>query len=440
MAKTYTVSDIARNLNTIIDKHLGELSILVEGEISNLVIHSSQHIYFNLKDEQSSIACFINKTTNLDRSFLKNGNNVLLQVKIKYNSLKNETRLYVLDVKLFGEGLLFAQLQKLKYKLEKQGLFDEKHKKSLPEYPQSIGIITAVPSAALKDVLVTINNKCPIVDIKIYPTLVQGKQASSNIIQQLLVADIQNHDILLLVRGGGSIEDLWCFNNEELCNTIFQLNTPIISGIGHQQDYTLADFVVDKRSATPSAAANDAVYSLTQVQSELNIKVNRLYKKIQSKFEIEKDKYTRFKNSSIFSNPESLIKMDIQKIRLFDEKMRSYCQFNLQIKKQLEHKKILLHKNISQVINLEKLKIKTLLDKLVYLNKKIYEKNIAATEKYHSLLNAYSHTKILERGYSIIKKNGKIINNIKQLELDDEIELILSSGKLKAKVSDKNGE
>lgn len=439
MAKAYTVSDIARNLNTIIDKHLGELSILVEGEISNLVIHSSQHIYFNLKDEQSSIACFINKTTNLDRSFLKNGNNVLLQVKIKYNSLKNETRLYVLDVKLFGEGLLFAQLQKLKYKLEKKGIFNEKYKKSLPEYPQSIGIITAVPSAALKDVLVTLNNKCPIIDVKLYPTLVQGKQASSNIIQQLKEADIQNHDILLLVRGGGSVEDLWCFNDEELCNTIFQLKTPIISGIGHQQDYTLADFVVDKRSATPSTAANDAVYSLTQVQSELNTKVNLLYKKIQSKFEIENNKYSRLKNSGIFSNPESLIKMDIQKIRFFDEKIRSYYQFNLQIKKQLEHNNILLHKNISQVINFEKLKAKSLLDKLVYLNKKIYDKNIVATEKYHSLLNAYSHTKILERGYSIIRKNGKIINNINQLELEDEIELILSSGKLKAKVSDKNG-
>lgn len=438
MAKIYSVSDVSRNLSTIIEQHLGQLNVLVEGEISNFILHSSQHIYFNLKDDQSSIACFIHKTVRLDRSFLKNGDKVILKVKINYNQLKNETRLYVMDVKLSGEGELYAQRQKLKNELDKAGYFEFRHKKAIPEFPKSIGIITSIPSAALKDVLITLQNKCPIVDVELYPTLVQGNQASKNIIEQLLVADKSNHDVLLLVRGGGSIEDLWCFNDKELCITIFNLKTPIITGIGHEQDYTLADFVADKRSATPSVAANDAVYSLQDVKSVLYQNKLKLNKIITSLFNQNQKEYQGISKSIVFSNPTYLTQFYTQKLVFLNEKIENYAQSNLQMKIQLENKKELLHKNLVQMIKMNQLRIQLLSEKLIQLNKKNLEKNIIMNERYLALLNAYSHTKVLNRGYSIVRKGKEIISTVENLSIDDEVEIILSNGKVKAKVSDIN--
>jgi len=253
-----------------------------------------------LKDEQARISCVMFQGYTKDVLFKpKNGDKVLVRGAITVYNLQGQIQCSVFSMQNDGLGDLFIQYELLKKKLFDEGLFDTNHKKQLPKFPESIGVITGNNTAALQDILKTIQHRWPIIDVTIYPTLVQGDLASNSIIKQLLKADNQ-HDVLILARGGGSIEDLWAFNNEKLARVIYQLNTPIITGVGHETDTTIVDMVSDFRAPTPTAAAQIAVPSLEETKRIIQQHKIDLVNSISRKLVVKKNSFEQIKQNRYF--------------------------------------------------------------------------------------------------------------------------------------------
>ena len=272
----WSVSYLLNSIKSTLDQNVLLKSFWVKGEISNFTAHSSGHWYFSLKDEQARISCIMFQGYTKDVLFRpKNGDKVLVRGSITVYNLQGQLQCSVFSMQNDGLGDLFIQFEMLKKKLFEEGLFDEKFKKPLPKYPLSIGIITGDNTAALQDILKVLNHRWPIADICVYPCIVQGEQASASIIKQLKIADTK-HDVLILARGGGSIEDLWAFNNEKLARVIFDLYTPIVTGVGHETDTTIVDLVSDFRAPTPTGAAQIATPDSSVVNSVITRSRNDL--------------------------------------------------------------------------------------------------------------------------------------------------------------------
>ena len=256
MSSIVTVAALVRYLKGKVDIDPKLQDLIVKGEISNFVAHRSGHFYFTLKDENARISCvmFANKAYRCPLK-MENGMNVLVRGAISIYESSGQCQIYVDSVELDGLGLIYQRIEELKRKLSLEGLFEKEHKKILPKYPMTIGVISALEGAATQDVFTTIKRRWPICKINFYPSLVQGENAAKNIIKRLNEADNDNNDVVLLVRGGGSIEDLFCFYDESLIRTIYDMKTPIVTGVGHETDTTLVDYVSDMRAPTPTAAA-----------------------------------------------------------------------------------------------------------------------------------------------------------------------------------------
>ena len=251
----YTISRLNREVRTVLEDIFP--SIWVQGEISNLAKPASGHLYFSLKDSSAQVRCamFKNRLSGL-RFEPENGMQVMARVNVGLYEGRGEFQLIVQTLEPAGSGALQLAFEALKQKLSAEGLFDEAHKKSLPRFPEKIGIITSATGAAIRDIISVLKRRYPSGNIIVYPTLVQGEGAAEEIARTINIAEQRNEcDVFILARGGGSIEDLWAFNEEVVARTVFDISTPIVSGIGHEIDFTISDFVADQRAATPSAAA-----------------------------------------------------------------------------------------------------------------------------------------------------------------------------------------
>lgn len=252
---TFTVSELNRQIQQLLEVSLPW--ILVEGELSNFAKPASGHWYFSLKDDKAQIRCAMFKGKNMAVRFKpKDGDHVRLRAKVTYYGARGDCQLTVESMESAGEGALQAAFERLKNQLQLEGLFDPKHKKPLPARPERVAIVTSSKGAAVRDMVIAFKRRFPLTELTILPTLVQGDGAAKNIIKQLERADVSGHfDAIIIGRGGGSLEDLWSFNDEALARAIFNAKTPIISAVGHEVDFTIADFVADVRAATPTAAA-----------------------------------------------------------------------------------------------------------------------------------------------------------------------------------------
>ncbi len=255
--KTLSVSSLNSYVKKMIDADFILNNLNIKGEISNFKMHSSGHLYFSLKDENSKINCIMFKTYANNLNFKpKDGESVIIKGKVSVYEKDGAYQLYCYEMKQEGIGELYLAFQDLKNKLEKQGLFELKHKRPIPRFPKRIGIITSPTGAAVRDIIHVSRRRNKSIELLLYPALVQGENASEDIIRGLdLLNKIENIDVIILARGGGSIEELWAFNNEKLANAIFNSKKPVITGVGHETDFTIADFVSDMRAPTPSAAA-----------------------------------------------------------------------------------------------------------------------------------------------------------------------------------------
>lgn len=427
------VSSLVLKIKNVLNQNINLSNVWIQGEISNLTKHRSGHYYFSIKDQYSEMSCIMFSSYVRQLNFeLKEGMKVCLTGTINVYEQRGSLQINVKYIKEDGIGALYQELEQRKQRLYQQGYFDPSHKKDKPEWIENIGIITAKQGAALQDVLKTISLRFPAMKVTLYPAYVQGNNAPSSIIQALLKADEKNHDALLLVRGGGSFEDLFCFNDEQLVKTIYNLNTFIVSGIGHETDTTLTDLVSDYRALTPTAAAQYVSVDTKDLRKHWKQTRNELIKNINHLFTLNKSQFLSIKNQPYLIDPHSYITDLIIQLDSYEYAFSKFKQ-NIDIEQiNIQHKKDSLQSKLKEYLEQCKLKKNQVNLEEAIINYK--QTNQQAFANIISLLNAYSPLNILERGYSLTKKDSTIIRSINQVECGDELEILLHKGKITTKV------
>lgn len=388
--KPISVTTLVRYLKNKLDSDEALRSVQVSGELSNFRKTSSGHLYFTLKDENSAISCVMFKSKAYSLSFVpENGNKVICSGSISMFEASGSLQLYVNTLKLDGIGDLYLQYEELKNKLFNEGLFDDDHKKEIPTlYPSKVAVLCGKDSAAMSDIKIQFNRRWPLCKVDYYPVIVQGSEGPSSMIQTLKDVDTLGYEIIVLARGGGSFEDLFCFNDERLVRTIYNLNTFIITGVGHQQDFTLVDFVSDRRAPTPTGAIEMITPNIDDVLDSIDDLSYRLNKSINLLITNNKDKLIQLSNNKYFKDPSLLVDKvsllldyKIERLKRFSNKLDNY---QLQIDKEVDRMGLLLD---------------------IKLNKKRNE-----LDRLNGLLKAYSCENTLKRGYALVYKDNKLIN------------------------------
>ena len=393
--KVLTVSQVNSYIKALLDEIPPIKNIYISGEISNFKHYPSGHMYFTLKDAKSQLKCVMFATDNYKIKFApENGMKVICFGQIGVYERDGVYQLYVRDMQVEGIGSLTVAFEQLKEKLEKEGLFSETQKKPIPKYPKKIGVATSNMGAAVEDIKNILSRRFPLCEVVIVPTVVQGDSASPDIVKSIRFLDnMGDIDTIIVGRGGGSIEDLWAFNTEEVARAVYSCKTPIISAVGHEIDFTICDFVADLRAPTPSAAAELAVPDIQNELLNLNNISASLDTLINLAIERREDKLTTVKTKSALAN-----------IDAFFEKLESNIGKN-------RESIILSYKNI-------------------LLKKENDLKGCARA------LSALSPLEVLSRGYSITKSDNRVIKSAKSLTVGNEIEIILSDGRAKATVNE----
>lgn len=413
-SEALSVTDVNTYLKTIMDNDPFLNYVYIKGEISNLKFHTRGHLYFSLKDENSKINAVMFNYKNMNINFVpEDGMNVLVKGKISVFVNGGSYQITVTNMKQDGIGNLYILFEELKKKLKNEGLFDEEHKKKLPRIPKKIGVITASTGAAVRDIISTINRRFPLAEIILFPSLVQGSGAKENLVKMIETADKSDVDVIILGRGGGSIEDLWAFNEEIVARAVYNAKKPIVSAVGHEIDYTICDFVADLRAPTPTGAAELVVPSKLEIQKYLSDYNSRLLSVITSKISTYKITLKKLESSYILNNPKTMYEVEEQKLDSILEKLGSLMGHTLEKSKlKLEN----LTKNITPNI----------LYKL--------EKNKSHLETLEQKLELLNPENILKKGYSLTIKDGKIITDASELKDGDTITTKLSIGTINSKV------
>lgn len=413
--KYITISQLTRYIKYKIDNDVHLNEVFIKGEISNFKAHTRGHYYFTLKDEGSRInaVMFSSNTKNL-KFVPQDGMKVLVTGKISVFEANGGYQIYVSDMLEDGVGNLYIAFEQLKKKLEQEGLFASSIKKAIPKIPSRVGVITAPTGAAIKDIISTIKRRWPLVEVILFPSLVQGEFAAEEIVKQIKLAESYELDTLIVGRGGGSIEDLWPFNEEIVARAIYECSIPTISAVGHEIDFTIADFVADLRAPTPTGAAELAVPSLADVSKYLSQLQIRANKAIQTKLTINNQKVKEITERYIFKNPISIYQT---KELLFDALMDrlKYATTNLVTIKQK---------------NYEKIKQSYILANPYQILDKKANKYLQIVSKLETL----SPLLTLKRGYAMAKKDSKVITEAKKLQSGDELEIEFYDGIVNTKV------
>ena len=411
------ISELNNYIKSLLDKDIYLNKVYLKGEISNFKNHTRGHLYFTLKDDESRISAVMFQSSAVKLTFMpEDGMNVLVSGRISAYPAQGSYQIYVDKMEVDGLGALYIEYEKLKKKLATLGLFNKEHKVPIPKYPEKIGVITASTGAAVKDIMSTIKRRYPICEVILFPCLVQGKDAVPDIVRQIKRADEYGLDTIIVGRGGGSIEDLWAFNEEIVAYAIYECNTPIISAVGHEIDWTIADFAADLRAPTPTGAAEMAVPTVLDVNTLIDNYKIRLNKNIKNMVNTKFIKLRSLKNSFILKNPMSMYEVKEQKL---DSLMDG------------------LNKNIKLVLTDKENKLNKINMSIIFQNpyNLIKDKKI----KFDLLLNTLKLVNplgILEKGYSLTTINNKIIKNKDEVKINDIIDIRLHIGQIKAEVKE----
>lgn len=397
--KVLTVTALNGYIKKVIDSDFILNNTNVKGELSNVKLHSSGHIYFSLKDEFGKINCVMFKAKACKLKFTpRDGMNVIIRGKVSVYERGGAYQVYCDSMEVDGEGQLYLAFQNLKEKLEKQGLFDNAHKKSIPLFPNRIGVITSETGAAVKDIINVATRRNNKISMLIYPALVQGVNASADIIRGVkYFNELKNVELIIIARGGGSIEELWAFNEEILANAIYNSKIPIITGVGHETDFTIADFVSDYRAPTPSAAAEISVKNLNELNNEVKGFRDLLLRRMEQKVTNEYNRVNLMSKTLKINNPLNYI-------------VNQYIQID-NLKETLNYK-------LNAKISMEKQKL----------------------SKFNALLNAHNPLNILNKGYAVLKNNeNAIISEIGVLKNMKEVKISLKDGSASFNISNLEG-
>lgn len=386
--KTLSVGEVNNYVKKLVENDFILKNLNVKGEISNLKFHSSGHIYFSLKDENSKVNCimFKNNAVNLDFR-LEEGMKVEIKARLGVYHKEGTYQLYCENIKKAGIGELFEEFHKLKKELSEEGIFDEKYKRALPKFPKRVGIITARTGAAVRDIINVIQRRNKSLDIILYPAKVQGENAADSIIEGIRYFNNEKSvDVIILGRGGGSIEELWAFNNRDLAYEIFNSRIPTVSAVGHEVDFTISDFVSDTRAPTPSAAGELVSPSLQEMINDLLNKKEFLHRAVDRRFLNAKRDVDLLYKGLKGNNPTHIIEKRIKEVNTLEEKLNF----------------------------LGKRKIDKAKDELIALNR---------------ILQTLNPLNTLGRGYSVIMdKEDKVINKVSELKKNDMVKVIMKDG------------
>lgn len=413
--KYITVTQLTRYIKYKIDNDINLNEVFLKGEISNFKAHSRGHFYFTLKDEGSRINAIMFSSNTKKIKFLpEDGMKVLVTGRISVFEANGAYQIYVDDMLEDGVGNLYIAYEQLKQKLEQEGLFKKECKKVIPKIPNRVGVITAPTGAAIKDIVSTIKRRWPLAQVILFPSLVQGEEAKEDIVRQIENAKKYHLDTLIVGRGGGSIEDLWPFNEESVARSIFNCEIPVISAVGHEIDFTIADFVADLRAPTPTGAAELAVPQKADVENYLSQLKIRLNKAMQHRIHINSQKLEEIKSRYIFQNPVAIYQAKELQFDTILERLK-FVSKNLIAAKEKKFMSV-----VSSYIFRNP-------DKLIEIKKNKYLQLISKLEPLSPLLT-------IQRGYTIARKADKVITSVKDLKQNDKIDLMLVDGTVSAKV------
>ena len=419
------------------DPHL--LNIHVRGEISNFKQHSSGHMYFTLKDEKARILAVMFSSHSRTMKFSpENGMKIIVKGDITVYEPSGQYQIYIKEMQPDGIGELFLAYEQLKQRLEAEGLFALEKKKAIPSFPKTVGVITSPTGAAIRDIITTIKRRFPVVNILVFPALVQGDHAAPSIAKAIEQANmLKSIDVLIVGRGGGSIEELWAFNEEIVARAIFASTIPIISAVGHETDFTIADFVADLRAPTPTAAAELAVPHIDELMERLLQRQTRLLRAMKEKIRQEKVRLNRVQKSYAFRYPHRLYEQKLEQLDKLTEMLgRGVSRLTLQKKGQQEilYKRLQRNHPRELLQNAEKRYNLTQKD----FNRamlQILEKKQTDFDFLVSKLQGLSPLKIMERGYSLVyTDDSKLVKSIYQVKKDDPLQIQLTDGSLICKV------
>ena len=411
-----SVSQLTDYIKKLINSDSRLKQVYVRGEISNFKRYSSGHCYFSLKDEGSVIpgVMFYGFASKL-KFEPENGMKVLVRGYVDVYKSRGNYQLYAQRITEDGLGELHIAFEQLKKELESKGYFDDDLKKPIPKFPKKVGVVTAATGAAIRDIVTTIKRRWPLCEIILFPSLVQGNLAANNIVRQIFVADNEFElDTLIVGRGGGSIEDLWAFNERIVAKAILACETPVISAVGHEIDWTIADYVADKRAATPTAAAEIAVPDIREISSKVDDFNSRANNVMAKQLNDNLDKFERIKNRPLFKNPymiheRKVMDLDFIKGRLVSSSREMIHSNQMRLSKV---KNSNVFRDPQSILDEKTNTLSRNIDKLKVLN---------------PLLT-------IQRGYAVARSKGRVVSHAKDLNKDDEVELRFKDGKVNTRV------
>lgn len=415
-----SISSVIARIKNVLTQTMDLDGIWIQGEISNLTKHRSGHYYFSLKDKSGEMSCvmFSSYVSRLNFN-VEEGMRVLVSGSINVYEQRGSLQLVIRQMKQDGLGDLYLEFEKRKQDLLRAGYFDESHKKAKPDYIENIGVVTGAQAAALQDVLSTIQRRWPMMKVTLYPSLVQGSLAPKSLIQSLKEADTHNHDALLIVRGGGSFEDLFCFNDVQLVKTIYSLNTYIVSGVGHEVDTTLCDLVCDHRSVTPTAAAQWVTLDQYEVMAKILNNKELLRQNMSMILNHNKVKLDSYKNRPYLKDPKSFIIEKQLKLDGYNTQIEHALELELQKKNVIKNYTQQMHLRMMNIVKVQENKLSMVPEKLRSNMQVLLQNSRHSLQKNCALLDAYSPLKVLSRGYSISKIEDKVIKHVKDVARDD---------------------
>jgi exodeoxyribonuclease VII large subunit len=435
----YTVSQLCRETRLTLEGHF--LTITIEGELSNVARPASGHIYFTLKDAKSQVQCAMFRAQLRKVGFTpENGMQVVLKARVSLYEARGNFQLIAEHMEAAGEGALRQQFEALKTKLLSEGLFDEAHKKPLPGIATKVGVITSSSGAAIHDILKVLKNRFPLLPILIYPITVQGSTAKQEIAESITRANTRNEcDVLILARGGGSLEDLWAFNEEVVARAIHQSTIPIISAIGHEVDYTIADFVADHRAPTPSAAAELISPDQKQWLSHLQYLTKQLSEQLSRQILNKNQQLSHIQHRLQRSHPGTQLQLHAQRLDDFQARLTQSPTVVLQhyFLRLSSIKTQLLSASPLKKIDLYQQRLTSLKHLLPTNTQRRLQQSRLRFEQCNTGLHAFSPLNTLSRGYSITKNeaDNSIVNSVKQVSLNDKLHIQFTDGFLSSTVN-----
>ena len=437
--KYYTISALNRAIKNMFDNKPELNRVYIKGEISNFKHHTRGHLYFTLKDENSRIAAVMFATNASTLKFEpEDGMKVLVCGRVTVYEATGGYQIYVEQMDLDGIGNLYLEFEKLKKKLSEEGLFAPEHKRPIPKFPRRIGIITAPTGAAIRDILSTIKRRYPICETILFPALVQGVGAKESIVMQLERAQEFDLDVIICGRGGGSIEDLWAFNEEIVARAIYNSKIPVISAVGHEIDFTIADYVADLRAPTPTGAAEMAVPNLVDIKSLIEQYKIRLNESIKNNINVNLNRLNKLKESYVLKNPLALYEVKEQKLDNYIDSLNK-CIFKMLDEYKLRFNNIKNNKVLRNPLVVYDVKKEKISNYITLLNKNIKSTIVNNKHAYDILINKLdllNPLNILSKGYSVVSKDDNVISKKEQLSINDKINIRLAEGNVKAKVEE----